>query len=231
MERKASSEQKAAFEREIDRLCSEKKELEGERQGIAIEKASKDSCVSYQFQLSIEYISHTSMTLYTQEKLYRDRKTLEQSEALFEQRKLAAKEEIKNADSMMCCIREAEARLNDEMERLVQLSEFTKQKDAEAQSKLVQADQLSKRLELMDYSVKQEIEKSVTQEHELAEKSLHLLRERVALLKERSKDVREHHTLSRYDGESALAKDFSSIQPTIRRALSSIKSDLNRLAE
>ena len=131
----------------------------------------------------------------------------------------------------MCCIREAEARLNDEMERLVELSEFIKQKDAEAQSKLVQAEQLSKRLELMDYSVKQEIEKSVTQEHELAEKSLHLLRERVALLKDRSKDVREHHTLSRYDGESALAKDFSSIQPTIRRALSSIKSDLNRLAE
>ena len=112
----------------------------------------------------------------------------------------------------------------------MQLSEFVKHKDADAQSKLSLAQELSKRLEVMDLAVKEENEISVMQQEELASQRLHLLRERVALLKNRSND-REQNILPKYSNESALANDFSTIQPSIRRALRSMKSDLNRLSD
>lgn len=143
---------------------------------------------------------------------------------------MAAKEDLENADSMMANIREGEARLRDETQRIMQLSEFVKHKDADAQSKLSLAQELSKRLEVMDLAVKEENEISVMQQEELASQRLHLLRERVALLKNRSND-REQNILPKYSNESALANDFSTIQPSIRRALRSMKSDLNRLSD
>ena len=65
----------------------------------------------------------------SQENIAMERKQLERSKALFEQRKIAAREEIENADEITAVIREAESRTKNEMERLVQLSEYVMQKD------------------------------------------------------------------------------------------------------
>ena len=53
-ERITFGEQRATLEREIDRLCTEKKELEAERQDVAIEKASEQATKSAS---SIEHLS------------------------------------------------------------------------------------------------------------------------------------------------------------------------------
>ena len=65
-----------------------------------------------------------TLLIYSQEKLDREWKQLEKAEALFEQRKIAAHDDLANADHTMSIIHEAEARLNDEMERLSQLLRY-----------------------------------------------------------------------------------------------------------
>ena len=169
----------------------------------------------------------------SQDKLARQRKQLEKSEALFEQRKIAARDDIDNADKIMSSIREAEARLNDEMERLSTLSEYVKQKDAEAQEKLEYAEELSLRLEQMDTSIKHEAEIAEKQRQEISENRMNLARERVNLLKARSREGRGS------DINSALVSCSSSrsynelglMQPYIRRAFVSLKNDLNKLRQ
>mmetsp|Transcript_3314 Transcript_3314/g.4945 ORF Transcript_3314/g.4945 Transcript_3314/m.4945 type:complete len:315 (-) Transcript_3314:239-1183(-) len=80
------------------------------------------------------------------EKILQDRILLEQAEALFEQRKLAAKENIDYANEMMRAMKETEAKVSSEMERLAQLSEFVVHKNSEAEEKLAEAQRLSKQL-------------------------------------------------------------------------------------
>ena len=169
----------------------------------------------------------------------RERTQLERSEALFEQRKIAAREEIENADETMSMIRESEANLNDEMEKLVQLSDFVRKKDAEAQEKLSHAEELSIRLKEMDSSLKQDFENADMQRQEISENRMSLARERVSLLKERSRD-RESHRLSKgvalLQGPSCeemvtLTKDFGFAQPSLRREVTSIKDDLTKLRQ
>ena len=170
----------------------------------------------------------------SQDKLARERQQLEKSEALFEQRKIAARDDIDNADKIMSSIREAEARLNDEMERLSTLSEYVKQKDAEAQEKLDHAEELSLSLNEMDTSIKHETEIAEKQRQEISENRMNLTRERVNLLKARSREG-----LRGSDINSALVCGSSSrsynelglMQPDIRRALVSLKNDLNKLRQ
>jgi len=67
--------------------------------------------------------------------------------ALFEQRKLAAKDEIEYADAMMKTVKEAEQKVSEDCKRLVQLSEFVVSKNKEADEKLAEALRLSTQLE------------------------------------------------------------------------------------
>jgi len=155
-----------------------------------------------------------------QERLARERRQLDQSEALFEQRKIAASEEIERAD----LVRASEARLKDEMERLGELSEFVRQKDAEAQSKLHRAEELSKRLEQMDSSMKHDFEIAERQRQEIADNRMTLARERVSFLKDRS---REKALLVQNDASLIHASnyDLGLMQPSLRRALATLKDN------
>ena len=183
--------------------------------------------------ISISHHSSLSCSNVSQDKLARERKQLEKSEALFEQRKIAARDDIDNADKIMSSIREAETRLNDEMERLSTLSEYVKQKDAEAQEKLEYAEELSLRLNEMDTFIKHETEITEKRRQETSENRMNLARERVNLLKARSREGRGS------DINSALVSCSSSrsynelglMQPYIRRAFVSLKNDLNKLRQ
>ena len=69
----------------------------------------------------------------------------------------------------------------------------------------------------MDLAIKSDFESAEKQRHELSETRMSLARERVSLLKERARE-RESH------GLVGLRR-----QPNLRRALASIKGDLNSL--
>ena len=152
---------------------------------------------------------------------------------MFEQRKIAAREELENADETTASIREAKSRLDDEMKRLMELGEFVRRKDADAHEKLAQAEEISRRLEEMESSVRHDFEDSERERQEITENRLSLAQERVRLLKERARD-REGHGLPT---EFALLDDSISkgMTPTsnssLRRALASIKDDLNKIRQ
>ena len=122
------------------------------------------------------------------EQVARDRMQLERAEALFEQRKLAAAEQMEHAARTMAIQEEAEARLADEMRRLTQLREFIVRKECDAQEKLTRVEMLSSRMEDRESTVAQDFESAKRQQQEVAEERLRLARDRVSLLKERSKD-------------------------------------------
>lgn len=103
---------------------------------------------------------------------------------MFEQRKLAAKEEIETADKMITSIRGAEARLNEEAERIESLSEYVNQKDVDAKNKLDQAQELLRKAREMDASFEDE----ENQRRLMSETRMSLARERVIMLKERARD-------------------------------------------
>ena len=127
------------------------------------------------------------------------------------------------------------------MERLSQLSEYSeyvKQKDIEAQDKLKHAEELTSRLNDMDTYIKHEAENAEQQRQEMDENRVLLARERVALLKERSK-ARSSSSVGSVvssSNNSALFREptrsscgVGLMQPEIRRTLVSIKNDLNKL--
>ena len=103
---------------------------------------------------------------------------------MFEQRKLAAKEEIETADKMITAIRGAEARLNEEAERIESLSEYVNQKDVDAKNKLDQAQELLRKAREMDASFEDE----ENQRRLMSETRMSLARERVIMLKERARE-------------------------------------------
>lgn len=125
---------------------------------------------------------------YTQDKLARQWKQLERSEALFEQRKMAASEGIENAERMMSMIRSAEARLNTEMERLVHLSDYVREKDIRAQEQLEHARDLTNKLLEIDVSRDEFFENAEKNQLEMSESRMIIARERVAMLKERARE-------------------------------------------
>jgi hypothetical protein len=119
-----------------------------------------------------------------QRRLERQLKQLENKEALFEQRKLSAKEEIETADKKMTALRGAEARLNEEAERIESLSEYVRQKDVYAQNKLDQAQELHMKAREMDVSFEDE----ENQRRLTSETRMSLARERVTMLKEKARE-------------------------------------------
>lgn len=169
------------------------------------------------------------------EKLDRGQRQLERSEALFEQRKIAAREEIETADTLMNAIRCAESRLNDEMERLNDLRNYVKQKDDEATMKLQQAQELSKKARDMEAT----FEDTEYQRQELAKSKMSLVQERVSMLKDRARE-RENERVSSSPSikdslvlvrrrPTELSADFPFMSMNARMALASIKGDLKKL--
>jgi hypothetical protein len=170
------------------------------------------------------------------EKLDRGQRQLERSEALFEQRKIAAREEIETADTLMTAIRSAESRLNDEMERLNDLRNYVKEKDDEATMKLEQAHELSKKVREMEVT----LEDTEYQRQELSKARMSLVQERVAMLKDRARE-RENERLSSSSSSikddlvlvrrrpTEFSADFPFVSSNARMALAMIKGDLKKL--
>ena len=170
------------------------------------------------------------------EKLDRGQRQLERSEALFEQRKIAARDEIDTADTLMNEIRGAESRLNDEMERLNDLRNYVKQKDDEATMKLQQAQELSKKARDMEAT----FEDTEFQRQELAMTRMSLVQERVSMLKDRARE-RENERVSSSSSSikdnlvlvrrrpAEFSADFPFMSMNARMALASIKGDLKKL--
>ena len=141
---------------------------------------------------------------------------------MFEQRKLAAKEEIETADKMITAIRGAEARLNEEAERIESLSEYVNQKDVDAKNKLDQAQELLRKARDMNASFEDE----ENQGRLTSETRMSLARERVIVLKERARE-RENRRSSKdialVRRATRLTTDFCSMPPSFARALIYIK--------
>ena len=118
-------------------------------------------------------------------------------------------------------------------------SEYVKQKDLEAQDKLKHAEELTSRLNDMDTYIKHEAENAEQQRQEMDDNRIILARERVALLKERSKARGDSSagSIVSSSNNSALFREptrsssrgVGLMQPEIRRTLVSIKNDLNKL--
>ncbi len=152
---------------------------------------------------------------------------------MFEQRKIAAREELENADETTASIREAKSRIDDKMKRLMELGEFVRRKDADAYEKLAQAEEISRRLEEMESSVRHDFEDSERERQEITENRLSLAQERVRLLKERARDRKGHGLPTEFallDGSISKGMTPTS-NSSLRRALASIKDDLNKMRQ
>ena len=189
----SAADQQSAYEKEIELLNKEIDEFEIDKQDMFMEK----------------------------EKLNKERKDIEKSEALLEQRKIAAQDDIDHAERAMSSLQNTESKLRDEMARLSELSEHVRQKDIEAQDKLNRAEQLESALHEKVISLKQEAENIKKQRQEIAEQRMDLTRERVSLLKERSRDKRSVGEVS-----TRSYHDLGLMQPNVRRTLFAIQNDL-----
>ena len=127
---------------------------------------------------------------------------------------------------MITTIREAEARLNEEAERIESLSEYVEQKDVDAKNKLDQAQELLRKARKMDASFEDE----ENQRRLMSQTRMSLARERVIVLKERARERENRKSLkdiALVHRPTRLTTDFCSMPPNIVRALTSIKNDIN----
>ncbi|KAL7500232.1 hypothetical protein ACHAWT_010951 [Skeletonema menzelii] len=162
------------------------------------------------------------------EKISQDRILLEQSEALFEQRKLAAKDNIDYADEMMRKMHETEAKVSSEMERLAQLSDFVVEKNAEAEEKLAEAQRISNDLKEWQFVIGSEHDAVARLKREVEDDRMKLSRDRLSLLKSKPSNI-SRNPLGR-STKVNLMNDFCSTNPDdLRRRLSAVKSEMKRL--
>ena len=151
--------------------------------------------------------------------------------ALFEQRKLAAKDEIEYADAMMKTVKEAEQKVSEDCKRLVQLSEFVVSKNKEADEKLAEAQRLSTQLEEWQGAIAIDNEAVQKLKQRLEDDRMMLSRDRVSLMKNKAA---MHVVTSNPLGRSTkvnLMSDFSLAQPgELRRRLVSVKAEMKRLS-
>jgi len=168
--------------------------------------------------------------LVEKEKLLQDRILLENAEALFEQRKLAAKDSIEYADQMMRTMKETEAKVSSEMERLAQLSEYVAQKNSEAEEKLAEAQRLSDELRDWQGVIGSEHDAAVRLKQEVEDDRMKLSRDRLSLLKSKPSNL-PRNPLQR-STKVNLMNDFSLTKSVhIRHRLSSVKAEIKRLNE
>ena len=144
---------------------------------------------------------------------------------------LASKENIEYSDAMITRMKEAEAKLSTEMERLFQLRDFVLQKDAEAEEKLAKAQQLSDQLSEWQSVIGTEHEAVAKLQQEVEKDRIKLSRDRVAMLKSKSSKHNQQQPLSGRETIVNLMNDFHSVEPVdLRRRLSAVKAQMKRLS-
>lgn len=167
-----------------------------------------------------------------QQALLAEKEKLAKDIALFEQRKLAAKDEIEHAAAMIQTMKETEAKVSFEMERLIQLSEFVVGKEKQADQKLAEAQRLSKQLEEWQDAIANDHEAVQQMKKKMEDDRIRLSRDRVSILK--SKPSNEMLPLGRITKVN-LMHDFSSAHlGELRHRLvtsAKIKAEMERFNE
>jgi hypothetical protein len=165
-----------------------------------------------------------------QEKILKEKIQLEKEEALFEQRKIAAKDDLKYAESRIEAMLQMEAKLQSEMDKLLDLSEFVSRKDAEANEKLAEATTLYEKARKLESVLMTDAEAIEEQKQQLERTQALIVQERVTVLKERSAN-RDLIASSR-DGGLGRSKAFAnSSDIVLKQRLATIKSKLDRLRD
>jgi|SaaInl74LU_5_DNA_1037368.scaffolds.fasta_scaffold03321_4 DNA gyrase/topoisomerase IV subunit A len=126
-------------------------------------------------------------------------------------------------------MKETEAKVSSEMERLAQLSEFVVHKNSEAEEKLAEAQRLSKQLTEWQGVIGSEHDAVLRLKREVEDDRMKLSRDRVTLLK--NKPNLSQHPLGR-STKVNLMNDFSLTKPEdLRRRLTSVKAEMKRLSD
>ena len=163
----------------------------------------------------------------------KDQIQFQKDEALFEQRKLASKDDLKYAESRIEMMHQMEARLQSEMDKLLELSQFVSTKDAEAKEKLAEAASLYAKAQELESVLMADAE-VIEHEKEKLERERHLLvQERVAVLKERSMNISASGSAMSHDsiGPRLSSSFVSTPDVVLKKKLASIKSQINRLRD
>ena len=182
-------------------------------------------------------LTHMKYDLYTylQEKLLREKIQLEQNVALFEQRKIASREELQYAEDRIFVSQQMNAKVQAEIDKLVELSEFVTKKDAEASEKLAEANLLYAKAQELEAACISDADAIEQQKRHLEREKQLLLEERVSVLKKRSLNrelgssvVPSYSTkvLQRKDNNMTSESDLM-----LKNRLTAIKSQLKRLKE
>ena len=131
---------------------------------------------------------------------------------------------------MMRAMKETEAKVSSEMERLAQLSEFVVHKNSEAEEKLAEAQRLSKQLTEWQGVIGSEHDAVLRLKREVEDDRMKLSRDRVTLLKNKPCNI-PRNPLGR-STKVNLMNDFSLTNPEdLRRRLTSVKAEMKRLSD
>jgi len=131
---------------------------------------------------------------------------------------------------MMRTMKETEAKVSSEMERLAQLSEYVAQKNSEAEEKLAEAQRLSDELREWQGVIGSEHDAAVRLKQEVEDDRMKLSRDRLSLLKSKPSNL-PRNQLQR-STKVNLMNDFSLTKSVhIRHRLSSVKAEIKRLNE
>ncbi len=130
----------------------------------------------------------------------------------------------------MRTMKETEAKVSSEMERLVELSEFVVRKNSEAEEKLAEAQRLSKQLQEWQGAIAKDHDDVQRLKQEVEDDRLRLSRDRVSLLKSKPSNL-TRNPLGRSTRVN-LMNDFSlTKQEDLRRHLSSVRAEVKRLSD
>jgi len=173
------------------------------------------------------------MATLLQENLLKEQMKFQQNEALFEQRKLAANEEMKIAEARIATLHEMDAKLQSEMDKLYELGDYVTRKDAEANRKLAEADALCRQAQEHETVLISTAGVIEEQRQQLSEDRLILARERVSVLKKKSLSSTNSLNIVKKKSEREKLGEYSWFYSSpdlhMRERLSSIKSQLDKL--
>ena len=204
--------------------------LEQKEELMCVKRVSTESKMLLD-EIRTSYEKDSLLLRQEEQDLLVEKEKFAKEKALFEQRKLAAKDEIEYADAMMKTVKEAEQKVSEDCKRLVQLSEFVVSKNKEADEKLAEALRLSTQLEEWQGAIANDNEAVQKLKQRLEDDLMMLSRDRVSLMKNKAG---MHVVTSNPLGRSTkvnLMSDFSLAQPgELRRRLVSVKAEMKRLS-
>jgi len=217
-------EQIASDKAEIsDRWTSLEKDTESIRtERGAVEKEKVSVLSSIIICLSLLFHNISSPILIFQEELSRERTLLQNEIALFEQRKISSLEELNYAEDRISMAQQVDAKLQEELDRLLKLSEFVARKDAEANEKLAEASGLYQKAQKLEAVLISDAEVIEHERQQLENERALLVQQRVSVLKERSMNRDMDRSVK--SKMHAPARDSDVVE-----RLASIKANLNRL--